>query len=297
MEIRDIERLGHLAGIAFGAQGQEDMSAGARVLAQGVMAGCEEGAVVLASAISDSMQASARGLGVARGNENDPLVVESSRRQQSRDRTVLEQVFPGQGWGGAVAAFGQARYIASLLGASPEQRELAGVGAGLGFMVGGPVGALVGGLLGGLFGGRSKRREEEMRRAFWNTPEGMEMQAYLYNITQAMGQWGWPSFAPVYAFGPGGRLTEGYARAYRTPTGAGAGAGYLSVTEYAGAIQQWASGRGWSLSARPTVTVQNVEVNVRAESAQAGREAARVLWREFCQFAELDAPLTGLVEV
>jgi hypothetical protein len=210
---------------------------------------------------------------------------------------VLEQVFPGQGWGGAVAAFGQARYIASLLGASPEQRELAGVGAGLGFMVGGPVGALVGGLLGGLFGGRSKRREEEMRRAFWNTPEGMEMQAYLYNITQAMGQWGWPSFAPVYAFGPGGRLTEGYARAYRTPTGAGAGAGYLSVTEYAGAIQQWASGRGWSLSARPTVTVQNVEVNVRAESAQAGREAARVLWREFCQFAELDAPLTGLVEV
>jgi hypothetical protein len=298
MEGPKVETLGRLAGIAFGAQGADEIGAGAQVLAQGIVAGCQEGALVLASAIQSSMQAPARGLALGPGRESDPVIVESSRRQQSRDRTLLERVFPGKGWGGAVAAFGQGRYLAGLLGGSAEQREYAGIGAGLGFLVGGPVGALVGGLLGGLFGSKEKPREDPMQRAFWNSPEGMEIQAYLYNITQALKQWGLPSLAPQYSFAPAGALSPGYVLGRAQAIGSG-GLPWpaYSLADYAWGMQAMLSRRGPSGQARAVVSVQKIEVNVRADSAQAGKEAARQLWREFAQFAELDAPLTGLVEL
>jgi len=297
----NFERLGRLAGLALGGGQAGDLASGAAALRQAIVLGCQQGALILRTALTVAQgSVAARGLGLPTGKQNDPVVVESSRIQQRRERTLLDQVFPGKGWGGALSAFGQGRYLASLLGAGPGGREMAGIGAGLGFLLAGPVGALAGGLLGGLFGKKKRRSEDEqIRRALWNTPEGYEIQAYLYNATQALKQWGLPSFVPVpQMMQPRGMSAQGAHLRVRDAGFGGAPADFsrIPVTQYVRSVGGMFSGRRAAMSG-PSVTVQRMEVNIRADSERAGKEAARQLWREFHQFAELDAPLTGLVEL
>jgi len=186
--------------------------------------------------------------------------VESSRRQRERDRTILEQVFPGKGYGGAVAAYGRASYLASLFGAGPYGREYAGVGAALGFLAGGPLGALAGGLLGALFGRKKdKRLRAVLSRAFMNTPEAFAIEAYLFNITENLRRFGYPSLG----------------------------------------ANQWLGPTVASLAApRPMSAVQVQRVEIRLDSSldrTGARRAARILWREISQLAELDAQAVGVV--
>jgi hypothetical protein len=87
--------------------------------------------------------------------------------------------FPGTGYG---------RMGASVTGSGARAQLYGSIGGAIGYAVGGPVGAVLGGMLGGLFGGgdddaEEARRQEELRRQWLNTPEGFEVQAYLYNLT------------------------------------------------------------------------------------------------------------------
>jgi hypothetical protein len=88
--------------------------------------------------------------------------------------------FPGTGYG---------RMGASVTGSGARAQLYGSIGGAIGYAVGGPVGAVLGGMLGGLFGGgddddgEEARRQEELRRQWLNTPDGFEIQAYLYNLT------------------------------------------------------------------------------------------------------------------
>ena len=93
--------------------------------------------------------------------------------------------FPGTGYG---------RMGAAVTG-SGQRAQLYGTIAGaIGYALGGPVGAILGGMLGGLLGGsdddsqaeaqRAYQQQELLRRQWLNTPEGFEIQAYLYNLSR-----------------------------------------------------------------------------------------------------------------
>ncbi len=90
--------------------------------------------------------------------------------------------------GTGIAGTGYGRMGARVTGEGARAQLYGTVGGAIGYAVGGPVGALVGGMLGGLFGGdddgAEQARQEELRRQWLNTPEGFEIEAYLYNITR-----------------------------------------------------------------------------------------------------------------
>jgi hypothetical protein len=90
---------------------------------------------------------------------------------------------PGTGYG---------RMGANITGSGARSQLYGTIGGAIGYAVGGPVGAVLGGMLGGLFGGddhddAQARQQEELRRQWLNTPEGFEVQAYLYNLTRNRG--------------------------------------------------------------------------------------------------------------
>jgi len=108
--------------------------------------------------------------------------------------------FPGTGYG---------RMGAAITGKGARAQLYGSIGGAIGYAVGGPVGAVIGGMLGGLLGGgddneaERARQQEELRRQWLNTPEGFEIQAYLYNLT--MRRMVTKSLVPLAAFGvPGG---------------------------------------------------------------------------------------------
>lgn len=87
---------------------------------------------------------------------------------------------PGTGYG---------RMGAGITGKGARSQLYGTIGGAIGYAVGGPVGAILGGMLGGIFGGddddaAERARQEELRRQWLNTPEGFEVEAYLYNLTR-----------------------------------------------------------------------------------------------------------------
>lgn len=94
-------------------------------------------------------------------------------------RTPTERGLTGTGYG---------RLGASLTGSGARAQTYGAIGGAIGYAVGGPVGALVGGMLGGLFGrddDEDEARQQEEQRQWLNSPEGFEIQAYLYNLRTA----------------------------------------------------------------------------------------------------------------
>jgi hypothetical protein len=93
--------------------------------------------------------------------------------------------------GRGIPGTGYGRMGAGVTGEGARAQLYGTVGGAIGYAVGGPVGALVGGMLGGLFGGddndaAEQARQEELRRQWLNSPEGFEIEAYLYNITRSI---------------------------------------------------------------------------------------------------------------
>jgi len=99
---------------------------------------------------------------------------------------------------------GYSQMGASLTGEGGNSRLYGTIGGALGYAVGGPVGAVLGGMLGGLFGGDDddEEQQQEAERQWLNTPEGFEIEGYLYNLAQA--------YAVTWDPGPrrGGSLTS-----------------------------------------------------------------------------------------
>ena len=94
--------------------------------------------------------------------------------------------------GGGAAGTGYGRMGASITGQGARSQLYGSIGGAIGYAVGGPVGALLGGMLGGLIGDQGEgeaaqaRQEAELRRQWLNTPEGFEIQAYLYSLSQGL---------------------------------------------------------------------------------------------------------------
>ncbi len=94
--------------------------------------------------------------------------------------------------GGRIPGASYGRMGASVTGSGARSQLYGTIGGAIGYAVGGPVGAILGGMLGGLFGGgddddrraEQVRQQEELRRQWLNTPEGFEVEAYLYNLTR-----------------------------------------------------------------------------------------------------------------
>jgi len=93
--------------------------------------------------------------------------------------------------GRGIPGTGYGRTGASITGSGRRAQLYGTIGGAIGYAVGGPVGALLGGMLGGLLGGDDRRveqpvrRQEELGRQWLNTPEGFEIEAYLYNLARA----------------------------------------------------------------------------------------------------------------
>jgi hypothetical protein len=239
---------------------EQAMARGARLISQEMLAAARVSSQILSRTLRPAGAQPSALDGPQTGTHERPLVVEGSRSQQRRDRNILEQVFPGKGYGGAVAAYGQASYLASLFGAGPYGREYAGIGSALGFLAAGPVGALAGGLLGALFGRRRDRSlQAALSRAFLNTPEAFAIEAYLFNITENLRRFGYPALAANQWMGPG--------------------VAALVAPRLASPVQ-----------------VQRLEIRLDSALDRTGaRRAARLLWREISQLAELDAQAVGVV--
>lgn len=89
----------------------------------------------------------------------------------------------------ALGNYSTGSYLGGLVGGGSEQAgRYGGLGAILGYAVGGAAGGYIGSLLGGIFGGRRDRQAEErarLERLWHNTPEGFEIEAYLYRLGAA----------------------------------------------------------------------------------------------------------------
>ena len=77
------------------------------------------------------------------------------------------------------------RFGASITGSGAKSSTYGAIGGVLGYALGGPIGGVVGGMLGGLFGGKPKESKPPLERSWLNTPEGFEIEAYLYNLRKA----------------------------------------------------------------------------------------------------------------
>jgi hypothetical protein len=153
--------------------------------------------------------------------------------------------------GGGIQGAGYGRMGASITGQGQRAQLYGTIGGAIGYAVGGPVGALLGGMLGGLLGGddsaaNEQARQEELQRQWLNTPEGFEIEAYLYNMAQAYRM----TDPLVSAAKPRGLSWWGSAYGLRTAaslvvqmapgavqiTGQGAEAGERAAREFAGAL-------------------------------------------------------------
>jgi len=161
--------------------------------------------------------------------------------------------FPGPGYGCTGA---------SITGKGARSQLYGSIGGAIGYAVGGPVGAVLGGMLGGLLGGgddddaEEARRQEELRRQWLNTPEGFEVQAYLYNLTmstrstrslvplaQIAAERGFPWFGLAFPGRHGGQSSSPAVFVSMPPgaiqiTGQGEEAGERAARAFAGALGQ-----------------------------------------------------------
>jgi len=111
------------------------------------------------------------------GGEIARALIREDRRQRR-----LPGFDRGTGWNRTLNNYRTGAWLGGIVGGGDERsRQWGGLGGVLGSMVGGPIGGVVGSVLGGLFGRGSRRRREEARK-WLNTPEGFEIQAYLYNL-------------------------------------------------------------------------------------------------------------------
>jgi hypothetical protein len=157
---------------------------------------------------------------------------------------------------GGIPGAGYGRMGASVTGSGARAQLYGTIGGAIGYAVGGPAGAILGGMLGGLFGGgdddaERARQEEELRRQWLNTPEGFEIEAYLYNLTR--------NYAPTRPLVPAQTTAAQSAFPWSSPwlTGVPSGrqVGSVVVTLSPGAVQ---------------ITGQGQEAGERAARAFAG---------------------------
>ncbi len=101
----------------------------------------------------------------------------------------------GLAGGVGIPGTGYGRMGATITGSGRRSQVYGAIGGAIGYAVGGPVGALLGGMLGGLFGGDSDQAQaqqaEELQRQWLNSPEGFEVEAYLYNLARGYAASGW----------------------------------------------------------------------------------------------------------
>jgi hypothetical protein len=158
---------------------------------------------------------------------------------------------------GRISGTGYGRMGASVTGSGARSQLYGTIGGAIGYAVGGPVGAILGGMLGGLFGGgggddhraEQARQQEELRRQWLNTPEGFEVEAYLYNLTRNYAAT--RSLVPAAVFGgPSGFPSSGRTISARSTspvvvtlspgavqiTGQGQEAGERAARAFAGAL-------------------------------------------------------------
>jgi len=144
--------------------------------------------------------------GFLRALRRDSLLAGGETQGASAPASLLG--LPG---GSGIPGTGYGRMGAAVTG-SGQRAQLYGTIAGaIGYAVGGPVGALLGGMLGGLLGGsddggqaeaqRAWQEQETLRRQWLNTPEGFEIEAYLYNLARgARGGLGTLQWATLWPF-------------------------------------------------------------------------------------------------
>ena len=153
---------------------------GAALMREAIISGAEEAAARLATGIGG-------GGGVSRETRDLVSAIRGIERVLSQEERGLLAAPMSSGSLGRVLS--GARVLAQATGNTTVQNVVSGAAAGAALAgvlgIAGPVGAVVGGLLGGLFGGGSSAPKEEPGREFQNTPEGFEIEAYLFNLVAA----------------------------------------------------------------------------------------------------------------
>jgi hypothetical protein len=147
---------------------------------------------------------------------------------------------------GGIPGTGYGRMGASITGQGSRSQTYGAIGGAIGYAVGGPIGGIVGGMLGGLFGrddnDEEQQRQEEQRQ--WaNSPEGFEIQSYLYNLAGA--------YAVTWNAGPARGPTL-------DPSGWGMGIGF-----------------GGGRSSQVIVSMSPGAVQISGQGAESGEQAAR----------------------
>lgn len=169
---------------------------------------------------------------------------------------------PGASSGGGIRGTGYGRLGASVTGQGAQAQTYGSIGGAIGYAVGGPVGALIGGMLGGLFGGdddeeQRRQQEEELRRQWLNTPEGFEIQAYLYNMARvdsALGLLVGPRWGSAQA------------------------------------LPSWGSQLpSWQSASQVVVRMEQGAVQIQAQSAETGEQAARAFAGELGRTLRLNS--------
>jgi|GEM_PF-2040123 len=203
--------------------------------------------------------------GVLRALRRDSLLGAEAGPQASASLLGIPagRGIPGTGYG---------RMGASVTGRGARAQLYGSIGGAIGYAVGGPVGAVIGGMLGGWLGGGDdrgdeQRRQEELRRQWLNTPEGFEIQAYLYHLIR--GHLGLRALIPAFASG-------------------------LPSLGWRG----WAGGLGGLANLTPVlVTIGPGAINITGQSQEAGERAARAFAGELGRALQLNSvlvPAAGL---
>jgi hypothetical protein len=110
--------------------------------------------------------------------ESSPMTGEESMLSSLVRSSSRQTSLPGTGYG---------KMGATITGQGAKSQTYGAIGGAIGYAVGGPIGGLVGGMIGGLFGGDDdeEQKKQEEARQWANTPEGFEIESYLYNLTRA----------------------------------------------------------------------------------------------------------------
>ncbi len=148
-------------------------------------------------------------------------------------RTPTDRGLTGTGYG---------RMGASITGSGARAQTYGAIGGAIGYAVGGPVGALVGGMLGGLFGGDDDedeaRQQQEEQRQWMNSPEGFEIESYLFNLRNAyaasVSGGTRPPSAPTIGYG--GQVVVNLSPGAVQITGQGEESGERAARAFAGAL-------------------------------------------------------------
>lgn len=210
-----------------------NMMAAAAALSSGL--GLGAGGVREREAIAEAIET-----GFLRALRRDTLLGEESGVAGSSALGLPGGVgIPGTGYG---------RTGATITGSGRRAQVYGAIGGAIGYAVGGPVGALLGGMLGGLFGGNDDEeaaaQAEELRRQWLNTPEGFEVEAYLYNLAKGYQTTGWLMSArmgsgaarPWWNAGKAGAVVVQMAPGAVQITGQGAEAGEEAARAFAGRL-------------------------------------------------------------